>query len=88
MVRCLLARGLVFHLAPANVDVLFAYAWLMSVLAGNRKMMQENGVDLSAQAEQEENLADQGKTPLYFAQDGALLGMIALADVVKARLAL
>jgi len=30
-----LARGLVFHLAPANVDVLFAYAWLMSVLAGN-----------------------------------------------------
>ncbi len=30
-----LARGLVFHLAPANVDVLFAYAWLMSVLCGN-----------------------------------------------------
>lgn len=34
----LLARGLVFHLAPANVDVLFAYAWLMSVLAGNRNV--------------------------------------------------
>ncbi|QIL21511.1 acyl-CoA reductase [Thermomonas sp. HDW16] len=32
----LLARGLVFHLAPSNVDVLFAYAWLLSVLAGNR----------------------------------------------------
>lgn len=30
-----LARGLVFHMAPANVDVLFAYAWLMSVLCGN-----------------------------------------------------
>ncbi len=30
-----LARGLIFHLAPANVDVLFAYAWLMSVLSGN-----------------------------------------------------
>lgn len=30
-----LSRGLVFHLAPANVDVLFAYAWLMSVLCGN-----------------------------------------------------
>lgn len=25
----------IFHLAPANVDVLFAYAWLMSVLSGN-----------------------------------------------------
>lgn len=33
-----LARGLVFHLAPANVDVLFAYAWLMSVLTGNRNV--------------------------------------------------
>lgn len=34
----LLARGLVFHLAPANVDVLFAYAWLLSVLCGNRNV--------------------------------------------------
>ena len=32
------ARGLVFHLAPANVDVLFAYAWLLSVLAGNSNL--------------------------------------------------
>lgn len=31
-----LARGVIFHMAPANVDVLFAYAWLMSVLCGNR----------------------------------------------------
>lgn len=29
------ARGLVFHMAPANVDVLFAYAWLLSILCGN-----------------------------------------------------
>jgi len=33
-----LARGLIFHMAPANVDVLFAYAWLMSVLCGNRNL--------------------------------------------------
>ncbi len=33
-----LARGSVFHLAPANVDVLFAYAWLMSLLSGNRNV--------------------------------------------------
>lgn len=33
-----LARGLVFHMAPANVDVLFAYTWLMSVLCGNRNI--------------------------------------------------
>lgn len=30
-----------------------------------------------------ESLAEQGKTPLYFAKDGALLGMIAVADGVK-----
>jgi len=34
----MLPRGLVFHLAPANVDVLFAYAWLLSVLCGNRNV--------------------------------------------------
>lgn len=29
------ARGLVFIIAPANVDVLFIYGWLLSLLAGN-----------------------------------------------------
>ena len=28
-------RGLVFHLAPANVDSIFMYSWLISLLAGN-----------------------------------------------------
>ncbi len=28
-------RGLAFHIAPSNVDALFAYGWLMSVLCGN-----------------------------------------------------
>lgn len=28
-------RGLVFHLAPANVDSVFMYSWLLSLLAGN-----------------------------------------------------
>jgi hypothetical protein len=29
------ARGLVFVIAPANVEVLFIYGWLLSLLAGN-----------------------------------------------------
>lgn len=33
-----LPRGTVFHLAPANVDVLFAYAWIISLLSGNRNV--------------------------------------------------
>ncbi len=38
------------------------------------------GADLRAQAD---SLAEQGKTPLYFEKDGALLGIIAVADVIK-----
>ncbi len=37
----------------------------------------------AALAAQAERLADQGKTPLLFAYDGALLGIIAVADTMK-----
>ena len=33
--------------------------------------------------QQAQHLAEEGKTPLYFALDGALLGVIAVADVIK-----
>jgi hypothetical protein len=32
-------RGMVFHVPPANVDTMFAYSWLMSVLMGNRNVV-------------------------------------------------
>lgn len=32
-------RGLAFHLPPANVDVLFAYSWFLSLLAGNANLV-------------------------------------------------
>ena len=51
--------------------------------AGNRKMMETNKIDISAAAGLQERLADEGKTPLYFAQGGKFLGVIAAADVVK-----
>jgi hypothetical protein len=35
----LVPRGLVFHIPPANVDTIFIYSWLMSVLAGNRNVI-------------------------------------------------
>lgn len=52
-------------------------------LAGNQKLMEAESVDLSAVEGIQERLADEGKTPLYFARAGKLLGMIAAADVVK-----
>jgi hypothetical protein len=32
-------RGFVFHLAPANVDSVFVYSWLLSLLAGNANLV-------------------------------------------------
>ena len=52
-------------------------------LAGNQAMMEEAGVDLSAWMELAEALANQGKTPLFFAKDTILLGVIAVADTPK-----
>ncbi len=52
-------------------------------LAGNLRMMQQNHVETGAFAQQGEALSEQGKTPLYFAADGRILGVIAVADTVK-----
>ncbi|MDD5937567.1 MAG: heavy metal translocating P-type ATPase, partial [Clostridiales bacterium] len=43
-------------------------------LAGSRAMMEEHHVDLAPAGEVPEALAEAGKTPLYFAQDGRLIG--------------
>ncbi len=53
------------------------------ILAGNQKMMQDSGVDILDFAQKGDILSDEGKTPLYFAKDGKLAGIIAVADVVK-----
>jgi len=52
-------------------------------LAGNRAMMEESGIDLGAEHLMADGLTENGKTPLYFAQDGRLIGLIAVADTVK-----
>lgn len=50
---------------------------------GNAVMMQEKGLLTPDLREKGAALAAQGKTPLYFAFDGKMLGLIAVADVVK-----
>ena len=54
-------------------------------LAGNVRLMEDGGVDVAAVREQAQCLADEGKTVLYFALDGELAGLIALADEPKPR---
>ena len=55
----------------------------VTVLAGNRRLMEENGVDIAPLAEKAAALAGQGETPMYFAAGGKLLGLISVADPVK-----
>ena len=52
-------------------------------LAGNLRMMEARGIETGTFAEAAGRLADEGKTPLFFAQDGELLGIVAVADTVK-----
>lgn len=51
--------------------------------AGNLKLLEALNVDVSSLMNQYDNLAAQGKTPLYFVRAGELLGCIAVADTVK-----
>lgn len=52
-------------------------------LGGNALLMKNRGLLTVSAEEQGERLANSGKTPLYFAFDGKLVGIIAVADVVK-----
>lgn len=54
-----------------------------AVLAGNAGYLAQNGVSLAAMEADAHRLAEDGKTPLFFAESGRLLGCIAVADVVK-----
>jgi hypothetical protein len=44
----LAARGVVFHVAPANVDTLFAYSWFTSLLCGNLDVVRVSARSLPA----------------------------------------
>ena len=52
--------------------------------AGNIRFMAENNVDISAVAAVADKFADEGKTPLIFAKNSTAIGVIAVADTLKA----
>lgn len=54
-----------------------------AVLAGNAGYLAQNGVSLATMEADAHRLAEDGKTPLFFAESGRLLGCVAVADVVK-----
>lgn len=54
-----------------------------SLVGGNFKFISSQAEVSAEIKEQSERLAEEGKTPLFFAADGKLIGIIAVADVIK-----
>ena len=91
-----LARAVVKHVEALATDRLPVKDWGQvpgqgiscrtdgeAALAGNARMMEANGIALGDLATRAEELSEEGKTPLFFAFAGQLVGLIALADTVK-----
>ncbi len=51
---------------------------------GNAALLLDSGVDVAALQPDADRLAAEGKTPMYVAVDGALAGVIAVADPIRA----
>ncbi len=60
-----------------------AYLQGKKYFAGNRALMEECGLPLGGWQRTAEGLAENGRTPLYFADETRILGMIAVMDTVK-----
>ena len=51
--------------------------------AGNKMFLKESGIVVEKWEEKAQKMSDEGKTPLFFAEEKKLIGIIAAADVVK-----
>lgn len=54
-----------------------------AVIVGNARMISDRGIDESKARDDMERLSEDGKTSMLVALDGVIIGLIAVADVVK-----
>jgi Cu+-exporting ATPase len=54
-----------------------------NILLGNRKLMEERKIEIKDLILKSEELAEDGKTPIYFSIDGKASAIIAVADTLK-----
>ena len=55
-----------------------------TIFFGNQKLMDQEGIDLDESIKDQVNdLADQGKTPMFLADDSQILAIFAVADLLK-----
>jgi Cu+-exporting ATPase len=84
--RAVPGRGVLAQLpAPApSLDAPSAAPGLTRhVIAGTERFLREAGIDWTGGGDTHAALEDAGKTLVYIACDGRLLGMVALADTIK-----
>jgi Cu+-exporting ATPase len=55
-----------------------------TVLLGNARLMRDRGIAIDGLLGDWQRLAEEGKTPMYVGADGKALGLVAVADTVKA----
>ncbi|MBE6756007.1 MAG: copper-translocating P-type ATPase [Ruminococcaceae bacterium] len=53
------------------------------IFAGNRRLMEENGIDITDLSSDVSSLLESGKTLVFVAEEKELLGVIAVSDTVK-----
>ncbi len=61
-----------------------AVAGRSEILVGNAALLEAAGIDCRAQLDQARSWAEQGKTPVYVAIDGACVALFAIADQARA----
>jgi Cu+-exporting ATPase len=54
-----------------------------TVVVGNEALMADHAIDVAPLRESASTLADNARTPVYVAVDGALAGLLAIADPIK-----
>ncbi len=91
LAKAIIRRGEELSMEPAEVtdfealpgNGLHAVNNGKQLLGGSLKFLSEQAGVSDELRRQAEDLAEQGKTPLLFAQDGKMLGIIAVADTMK-----
>ena len=88
IVKYAFARGLTLVTAEAFASVTGRGATGVvegvAVAVGNAALMSDYAVDIAPLLQAAERLAGEGRTPMYVTADGALAGLIAVADPIKA----
>jgi len=87
----IIEKGKEEGIAPENLDKFEAVAGSgvkaekggKQLLLGNRRFLEENGIDCTSVNGIHEKLAAEGKTTVYVAETGHLLGIIGLLDIPR-----